>query len=361
MRLERAYYYCQHCEQGFCPRDDGLGLNTTSLSPALRRMTATAGSTTSFKEASDLLWELAAVRVNAKQVERVSEALGRQIVEDEKLFIEPESPAVIAPTLYLSMDGTGVPMRKSELVGRQGKQPDGSAKTREAKLCTIWSAESLDERGHPIRDPGSISYSAAIESAANRDTDETPSQFAERVLREARRRQFDQAQRQVILGDGAAWIWNLADMYFPEAVQIVDRFHAKKYLSDVSKSVYGAQSDLGKQWAKRRHDELDDGRIVSVLRALRRHREHSDLARQCIGYIKTNRHRLCYPDFEADGLCTSSAVVESGCKLVVASRFKGCGMHWSVAGANAILALRSFRLSGRFEDFWERKSQRRLF
>ncbi len=156
--------------------------------------------------------------MDAKQVERFSEALGREIDEDEKRFIEPSSLAVPASTLYLSMDGTGVPMRKSELVGIRGKQPDGSSKTREAKLCIIWSAESRDEKGRPIRDRGSISYSAAIESAANRDTDKIPSRFAERVLREAHRREFDRAQQRVILGDGAAWIWNLADMYFPDAI-----------------------------------------------------------------------------------------------------------------------------------------------
>ena len=149
-------------------------------------------------------------------------------------------------------------MRKSELKGIQGKQPDGSAKTREAKLCTIWSAESRNEQGHPIRDRGSISYSAAIESAANRDTDETPSPFAERVLREAHRRGFDCAQRQVIIGDGAVWIWKLADMYFPDAIQIVDRFHAKKQLSDVAKqsmtlratSPRAGQSDVMRSWMK---------------------------------------------------------------------------------------------------------------
>ena len=64
------------------------------------------------------------------------------------------------------MDGTGVPMRTSELDGRAGKQPDGSSKTREVKLVTIWSAEARDKEGTPVRDPGSVSYSAAIESAA---------------------------------------------------------------------------------------------------------------------------------------------------------------------------------------------------
>ena len=118
------------------------------------------------------------------------------------------------------MDGTGVPVRKEELVDRPGKQPDGSAKTREVKLVTIWSAEGRDKKGTPVRDLGSISYSAAIESAAHKDTDLTPSAFAARVEREATRRGFDRAARQTVLGDGARWIWNLTDEHFPYAVQL---------------------------------------------------------------------------------------------------------------------------------------------
>lgn len=109
------------------------------------------------------------------------------------------------------------------------------SKTREVKLCTVWSAEGRDAQGAPVRDEGSITYSAAIESAANRDTDTIPSRFAQRVLREALRRGFERAARQVVLGDGDPWIWKLADEYLPNAIQIVDRFHAKQHLSDVAR------------------------------------------------------------------------------------------------------------------------------
>ena len=106
--------------------------------------------------------------------------------------------------MYLGMDGTGVPMRQSEVAGCVGKQPDGSAKTREAKLVTVWTAESRDDQGKPMRDPGSVTYAAAIESAATRDTNPERSDFAERVLREATRRSFTAAPRCAVLGDGAA-------------------------------------------------------------------------------------------------------------------------------------------------------------
>ncbi|MBI2892851.1 MAG: ISKra4 family transposase [Deltaproteobacteria bacterium] len=312
MTLSRAYYHCEACESGFCQRDAALGLEGTSLSPAVTRMTGRAAAMVSFEESHELLEELAGVEVPTKHVERAAEALGREVAEDEKHVVDPlplEEP--VAPTLYLGMDGTGVPMRTSELEGREGKQPDGSSKTREVKLCTLWSAEGRDEEGTPVRDEGSVTYSAAIESAASKDTDEEPSAFAARAMREATRRGFDRAERRAVLGDGAPWIWNVANDHFPEALQIVDRFHAKQHLSDVAKTIWGAKSDSHTPWAKARHDELDAGDIDAVLAALAVHAGTVEEARQCVDYVTTNRDRMKYAEFHAAGLCTSTGVVEA--------------------------------------------------
>jgi len=357
MALGRAYYHCEECEAGFCPRDCALGLAGTSLSPAVARMNGQAAAMVSFEETHELLRDLAGVEVPTKQVERSAKALGREIAEDERRVVEPptvDEPGV--PTMYLGMDGTGVPMRTAELVDRKGKQPDGSSKTREVKLVTVWSAEDRDEQGIPVRDQGSVTYSAAIESAAHRDVDEAPARFAQRVEREARRRGFDAAERQVVLGDGALWIWNLAEEYFPNAIQIVDLFHAKQHLFDVAKAIFGATSDLAKQWGKQRRDELDDGNLEGVLAALHMHAIAIDEARKCLDYFTRNRSRMRYPDFRAQGLCVSTGVVEAGCKVAIGTRCKRTGMHWTVAGVDAIIALRCCKLSGRFEDFWERRS-----
>lgn len=354
LTLERAYYHCEACEAGLFPRDRALGIEDSSLSPAVTRMVGMVAAMVSFAEGSELMQELAGVPVDPKQVERTAEALGREIAQDERRVVEPEPPT--APTMYLGMDGTGVPMRAAELAGRAGKQPDGSSKTREVKLVTVWSAEGRDEEGIPVRDPGSITYSAALESAASRDTDEFPSKFAQRADREAQRRGFDQAPRRVVLGDGAPWIWNLADEQFPGAIQIVDLYHAKGHLWDVAKAIYGAGSDLGEQWAKQRRDELDEGQIHAVLAALQVHAQANEEARKCLDHVARNQSRMRYPEFRAQGLCVSSGVVEAGCKVAIGTRLKRAGMHWTVAGADAIIALRCCKLSGRFEDFWERRS-----
>ncbi len=359
LRLERAYYHCAVCGRGFCPRDRALGLEGGSLSPAVTRMTAAVGALVSFQEGSDLLQELAGVPVEAKQVERTAEALGEEVLEDEQGRMEPEGSEPLPSTLYLGVDGTGVPMRSAELKGRTGKQADGSAKTREAKLCTVWSAESRDAEGHPVRDEGSVTYSAAIESAASADADPRGSEFAQRVWREAQRRRFEQVARRVVLGDGAPWIWNLAQELFPGATEIVDRFHVKQHLSEVAKALYPTEPRRAHLWAEQRHQELDAGQLQRIRQALLRQAARSEQARKCADYLQRNQHRMRYPEFHAQGLCTSSGVVEAGCKVTVGTRLKRAGMHWSLRGANAIIALRCCRLSARFEDFWERRAERR--
>jgi hypothetical protein len=357
LRLERAYYYCGACQRGFCPRDQQLGMEDTSLSPAVTRMITTVGALVSFQEGSELLRELADVEVGAKQVERTAEALGAEVAEDERQQTEAGKQGPLPSTLYLGLDGTGIPMRAEELRGRAGKQPDGSAQTREVKVCAIWSAESRDAEGLPRRDEGSVSYSAAIETAASRDTDPQAAEFTQRVEREAKRRGFSQVPRPVLLGDGAPWIWNVGGELFPQALQIVDHYHVKEHLSQVAKALY-RQDETARRWAERRHQELDRGRWRSLTRALARHAPHSPVARNCLQYLERNRQRMRYPEFHAQGLCTSSGVLEAGCKVVVGSRLKRSGMHWTVRGSNAIIALRCYKLSGRFEDFWERRARR---
>jgi hypothetical protein len=359
LQLERAYYHCSCCGHGFCPRDRQLGIENTSLSPALTRMVGTVGAMVSFQEGGELLTELAGVTVDAKQVERTAEALGKEIAEQERVHTKALDSLPLPQTLYLGMDGTGIPLRAEELVGRPGKQPDGSAKTGDVKLCTIWSAETRDEEGIPVRDEGSVTYSAALESASALDTAAERSPFAQRVWREATRRRFCQAPRRVVLGDGAVWIWNITDEQFPDAIQIVDRFHAKQRLSDLAKALYGPTTPRAAQWAERRKEELDTGKFRALLTAIRRQLPRSEEARRCLHYFQTNRERMRYPEFQVQGLCTSTGVVEAGCKLAIGTRLKRAGMHWTVQGSNAIIALRCSKLSGRFQDFWERRSERR--
>ncbi len=81
-----------------------------------------------------------------------------------------------------------------------------------------------------------------------------------------------------------------------------------------------------------------------------------DELRKATEYFKTNAERMRYGQFRQQGLFVGSGVVEAGCRTIVGQRLKQSGMHWTVRGANAILALRCWDLSGRWEQFWEARS-----
>ena len=215
--LERAYYHCAQCQSGFCPRDHHLHLEMFSLTPGVLRMTGSAAALVSFVESSDLLRELAGVEVSASQVERAAEALGAEIASDEHNCVEPTGD--VAPTMYLGMDGTGVPMRNSELAGRPVSNPMAPQKPVRPRS----SPSGLLKHGTTRASPCGIRDRSPIRPRLKVQQPRTPtrlgSYFAERVLREATRRNFTKAPRCAVLGDGSAWIWNTAKELFPQACQ----------------------------------------------------------------------------------------------------------------------------------------------
>lgn len=354
--VERAYYHCASCGQGWCPQDDALGFGEAALSPAVTRMVGLVAATGSFREGAQLLLELAGLNVTAKCVERTAQRLGAALASDELTCLDAKPHS--SPTMYAGVDGTGIPMRPTALAGRTGKQPDGTAKTREVKQCVVWTADARDAQGNPTKDPGSVSYSAAIESCAWSDTCKDTPPFAARVERELTRRGYFHAPRQVFIGDGAPWIWNLAALIAPDATQIVDLYHAKEHLSQLAGAIFGADSDLSHQWAADRYDDLEAGNLDAVLSAIRGHTSRpGEVGKQAareLDYFHTNQHRMRYAHFRSLGLCVGSGVVEAGCKVVIAQRLKRSGMFWSLNGANAIIALRCSLLSGTFDAFWVR-------
>ena len=334
-------------------------MDGNAVSPGVLRMLGSATAEVSFQTSSGLLWDLAGLRIDPKQVQRIAERLGPEMAEDERQDTTPFANGDLPPTMYLSIDGSGIPVRAEELIGRAGKQADGKAKTREGKLVIVWSAESRDDKGLPVRDPGSITYSAAIESAAALDTGECPSEFATRVQPEAARRRFTGAPRTVVVADGAKYNGNVASKLFPSAIQILDRCHAKQHITEVANALHGKGSQEAEQWATLRKDELDGGLGEDLPAALSVHADSCKQAKTCVGYVERNRHRMRYPEFDAMGLCTTSNIVESGCKVIFTTRFKHSAMHWSVCGANKTLAIRCYKRSGKFEDFFERRAQQK--
>ena len=208
------------------------------------------------------------------------------------------------------------------------------------------------KRGRPLRDEDSTTYSGAIEEAAR---------FGPRLFNEAWRRGWSRARQKVILGDGAAWIWNLAHQYFPGAIEIVDLYHAREHLWKLAAKLYPADEKRRRGWARRRRKKLDAGRIEQLVATLRQmETNNAELAHQLAlesDYFDRNAQRMRYDEFRRHGLFVGSGVIEADCRTVIASRLKRSGMFWSVRGANAITALRCARLSNRFDDYWENRAQ----
>jgi Uncharacterised protein family (UPF0236) len=354
-RYSRSMFQCPFCQATRYPGDEILDVVQTTRSPGVRRMMARAGSKSTFKEGREDLKVYAGIEVSAKDVERVAERIGQQMEawlsqEREALLQQSDSvrPEKTLPILYLSYDGTGVPMTKTEVVGRKGKQDDGSAKTREAKLGCVFTQTTTDTKGFPVRDPGSTSFVGAIE---------TVEPFGWRIYGEARRRGLSQAQRVVILGDGAPWIKTIAEMHFPEATLIIDLYHAREHISTLCKLLWGPNEKQIGQQRIRWWTDLDHGKVEKILlqarQKLPQDPEAKKKAETEIHYLEKNKEHMRYAQFRAQGLFVGSGVVEAGCKTLIGQRLKQSGMEWSIRGANAILSLRCISQSGRFEDFWE--------
>ncbi len=358
VEFERAYYICPGCHQGQSPRDRELDVEGTGCSPGVCRMMSLVGSESSFEQSREQLELLAGLEVTAKAVERHAEAIGADVAAQEQTEIrrakQLELPAVCAPAvpvLYVEMDGTGVPVVKAETEGRAGKTEGQPAHTREVKLGCVFTQTATDKEGWPVRDPGSTSYVAAIESAE---------EFGLRLYTEAWRRGWSRAQKKVVIADGAVWIWNLADQHFPGAVQIVDLYHARQHICELVAKLFPNDGPARKQWLAIGLDQLDEGKIEALVKTLRGlHPANQELAKNVLNeadYFERNTERMRYPKFRAQGLFVGSGVIEAGCKTVIGTRLKRSGMFWTVRGANAIIALRCCRLSGRFENYWEARS-----
>ncbi len=349
--LRRAWYHCARCRHGLAPRDAELGVTGASMSPGLAAMTSRAGAAVPFAGAAGLLEDLAGVRLTVKRVERAAEAGGAaraaasrdraRLIAARKLAPPPPQP--LPDKLYAAIDGTGVPMTSKETAGRDGKGEDGRARTREVKLGVFFTQDKLDKDGYPVRDRASTSVIATFEPA---------SVFAGLVKAEAIRRGADHVRQLAILGDGAAWIWNIATAKFPEATQIVDLFHAREHLHDLARSLEFMLGDRKDEWLAARLEDLDYGDIGGICEAARvfpLEGVKKDEPATALGYFENNAPRMRYHWFRQCGLFVGSGVVEASCKSVVGQRLKQAGMHWTVNGADSIIALRCAEASTQWE------------
>lgn len=337
----RSLYVCPTCGAGCFPGDQSLDIDATGFSPGVRRLMARAGSRTSFADAEDDLATYAHINVHRRDIERITENLGR----DVETWMNQQPPPYVSesvPIMYVSFDGTSAPMRRKELEGRKGKQPDGSAKGREVKLGCVFTQTSTDKNGFPVRDEQSTTYIGGIESSTL---------FGERMYQEAWCRGMEKAGKVVVLTDGAAYNKTIVQTHFPDATHIIDLYHAREHLHDLAKLCRAEE-----EWPAWK-DLLDEGAIDTLLaKTKKRQPKNGPRRKEAIKqwrYIEKNRKHMQYAEFRRKKYFVGSGVIEAGCRTLVGQRLKQPGMFWSLRGAHAILQLRCCILSERFDRFWD--------
>ena len=347
--LTRDYYYHAGRQRGHYPADAALGLEV-GYTPALARLIGLEGADeASYQKAENHLAETGGIAVSARQVQRVVQRVGASAQRWQARPLDPrECVPSDAAVLYVSADGTGAPMRRAELVGRRGKQADGTAKTRQVYLGCVFTQQQVDAQGHPVRDYESTTY---VSSLAAID------EFGPLLRREALRRGLGTAARVVLLIDGADGLENMGRLCFAGVVQIVDFYHALEHAGRVLEALLGRKDHPDYEtrrhrWAKRL---LKNG-VGALIKQTRR--EAAQLRRtqaveEQLGYFVRNVPRMQYGTFRKQGLFIGSGVIEAGCKTVIGSRCKQSGMFWTVPGVDHVLALRCVHASRRLDSFWK--------
>ena len=346
--LKRDYYYNPKEQRGHCPADAALALEG-DCTPALARLISLESvDEPSFEKAQKHLQETGGIDFPARQLQRFAQQIGPAAQAWQKREVPAQS--CDAPVMYVSGDGTGVPMRREELAGRKGKQPDGSAKTRQAYLGCVFTQHTRDEKGRPIRDHNSTSYIATFGDVE---------QLGLLLRWEARRRGSGTAKEIVLLIDGALGLERQGEINFPGCLQIVDFYHALQHLKLLAEALWGKEHpELKARCGKWIKLLLKDGapKIVAQARLESAGQSNEPAVQKALHYFEHNLERMRYGTFRRKGYFIGSGVVEAGCKTVIGARCKQSGMFWSEEGAQNILSLRCIERSGQWENFWRQRA-----
>jgi hypothetical protein len=294
-----------------------------------------------FPEATQVLGELTGVQVSASTTARTAVAVGTALVQTQveagAQWRAGHRPLVERKPhrLYISADGKQVPLR--EAWKRDGSQGPLRCRWGECKSAVIYETcpdAQGEERVVQRR------YLATLDDCH---------QFEPRLAVAAHQSGAAFARELVFLADGAAWLWQIAAAQFPQALQILDYYHASEHLYTVAHARFGEGTPAAKEWVHARQAELLADQVPAVLRAIAawkpKGRAGKQLRRREFRYFRHNAQRLQYGTFRKHGYQIGSGVMEATCKHVVGQRLDQAGMHWRPQAAEAIVALRAALLS----------------
>ena len=346
----RAYYLCAQCHKGHYPLDDQLGLRPGELSAEMESLTAMTGVQLPFEQSSQLFEELTLVSVSDHSVAKATQAMGSEVQaleaewmtqsEDEDWLQEQERVAERPQRLYAALDAAKVHVRGED------ERPWRDMKIGVWFRTTATPPETPDEEWEI--QATDLSYYCDIEQAEV---------FGKLLWATGCQRQAQLAQELIFLGDGAEWIWNLVQEHYPEAVQIVDWFHASEYIAPVAHTAF-SDPDQREDWIKQVRTDLWEGRLDAVQDAFGGfvdHKQAGETAKKAFTYFTNNRHRMDYPSYRAKGYQIGSGTVESGCKQIVTQRLKIAGAIWDLDNAVQTAKARAALLSNQWSILRSRR------
>jgi hypothetical protein len=329
---ERSYYGCEVCGEKWYELDRQLGIKPGEVSAVLGKLLAIAGVETAFEKAKKMMKAMLMIDISDNTIRKETQEAGeeqRQIEEewidethDENWLQEREREEKEPPErLYGSVDGAHIP------IGEEW---------RELKTLSWYRVGKIYGEKEPKAQE--ISYHTDIKPAQ---------EFGKLLWATGVRRMADKAKELIFVCDGAAWIWNLVSHYFPQAVQIVDWYHACEYLSPIAEAAFDTKEQR-QAWVKKLKTWLWHGRIKKVIQACSRLLDHPDTtqaAHRAVTYYTNNQHRMDYPTYRKKGYWIGSGTIESACKQIASARMKIAGARWTLEGAIATAKARAAWLS----------------
>ncbi len=327
----RRKYRCEKCREWIVPRDGELGIGSGNYSIGVVALASEVSACFPFQASADFLARRFGLDICYKQVQSLAKRTGTVLCEQEyELALDVSSGKAV----YASAECPSV-----LTISADGLMVHSGGGWTEMKCGSFISEE----------------YGRSIIG-----TMERTEKFGELLYLEACRRGAIRAGRLVFVADGAAWIWILAAHHFPDAVEIVDWYHAIQHLWEIANGWYGEGTNKAKDWVKRNKTRLMEDGVDRVVSSIKQWQPKDDngqkIKRENLHYFTTNANRMLYATFQLNGFHIGSGSVESACKQYGQGRLKQAGMRWKNDGIEAIAHLRSAVINKRTNNILEAAS-----
>jgi len=350
----RGYYLCPACHRGQAPLDQELHLSAGEVTAGLGSLLALAGVEGSFEQGRRKIQRYLGIEVSDNTIRKETELFGRLQAAEEQEWKDKSQDAAylqervrqavqLQERIYGSLDGVMTPLK---------------GEWRELKVVSWYQAERV-MRSKPRRHHGKRSGQQEEMQTKNISyaTDQQDAEsFGQLVWATGCQREVESYAEIVFIADGAAWIWRLVEQYYPNAIQIVDWYHACEYLAPIAKTAFAKDPQVENDWLEHTREDLWQGHIQEVLTACRALADRApEPVRKAISYYTNNEKRMNYAILREQGYLIGSGTVESACKQIALLRLCCAGARWSKDGLVQTAKARAAWLS----DAWDSLSARR--